>query len=89
LRLTGDAQGLDCDNGFVDENKEKEMDPWYLSKRNYAALILVIVAFAKLFDIELDSQFQENLMDFLSTAGILVAGVLAAWSKFNEKKKGL
>lgn len=63
------------------------MDPWYLSKRNYAALILVIVALAKLFDIELDSQFQEKLMDFLSTAGILVAGVLAAWSKFNEKKK--
>ena len=62
------------------------MDPWYLSKRNYAALILVIVAFAKLFDIELDSQFQENLMDFLSTAGILVAGVLAAWSKYNEGK---
>jgi len=63
------------------------MDPWYLSKRNYAALILLIVTGAKLFDIELDSEFQENLMNFLSTAGIVVAGVLAIWSKRNEKKK--
>ncbi|HEX9972282.1 MAG TPA: hypothetical protein VGD14_09445 [bacterium] len=65
------------------------MDPWYLSKRNYTFLILLIVTGAKLFDIELDSQFQEDLMNFLSTAGIVVAGVLAAWSKYNEKKKGL
>jgi len=64
-----------------------DRDPWYLSKRNYAALILLIVTGAKLFDIELDSQFQENLMNFMSSAGIVVAGVLALWSKRNEKKK--
>ena len=65
-----------------------DRDPWYLSKRNYAALILLIVTGAKLFDIELDSQFQENLMDFMSSAGIVAAGILAVWSKRNEKKKG-
>lgn len=63
------------------------MDPWYLSKRNYATLILLIVAAARLFDIELDSQFQENLMNFFTAAGVVVAGALTAWSKFNEKRK--
>ena len=65
-----------------------DRDPWYLSKRNYAALILLIVTGAKLFDIELDSQFHDDLMNFLSSAGIVIAGVLAIWSKRNEKKKG-
>ena len=64
------------------------IDPWYLSKRNYAALILVIVLGAKLFDVELDSEFKENLMNFLSAAGLLAAVVLNIWSKRNEKKKG-
>jgi hypothetical protein len=65
----------------------KKMDPWYLSKRNYAALILLIVTGARLFDIELDSQFQERLMDFMSSAGVVAAGILAVWSKRNEGKK--
>jgi len=68
-----------------------EADKWYLSKRYFAALVLVASTAATVsgFDFTPDMQtiLSENLAA-LGTAGSMIVGVIAAvWSKKNEGKK--
>lgn len=63
------------------------MDPWYLSKRFYAALIMIIVSIASLFGYQMDETIQNGMMEALTALGTLISVVLVVWSKIKEKGK--
>ena len=67
--------------------KEEVMDPWYLSKRFYAALIMIIVSIASLFGYQVDETIQNGIMEALTALGTLISVVLVVWSKLKEKGK--
>jgi len=67
------------------------MDPWYASKRLWAAGILVVTTVLVNFGVDVDAETQGKLAEYLTTVGAstaaIVAIILNGWSKFNEKKK--
>ena len=62
-------------------------DPWYLSKRNYATLIMVIIAGASLFNIDLGEDFQQQMESFLTAGGALVGIFINVLSKARSIQK--
>jgi len=62
-------------------------DPWYLSKRNYATLIMIIIAGASLFNIDLGEDFQSQMETFLTAGGSLVAILVNIISKMKSIQK--
>ena len=62
-------------------------DPWYLSKRNYATLIMIIIAGASLFSIDLGEDFQGQMETFLTAGGSLAAILVNIISKMKSIQK--
>lgn len=66
-------------------------DPWYVSKRLAAAVVLIVATVVTYFGIELDPETQGVLVDNLVMVGTgvsaLVATILSLWSKYREGQK--
>ena len=62
-------------------------DPWYLSKRNYATLIMIIIAIASLFNIDLGEDFQGQMETFLTAGGSLAGIIINILSKIRSIQK--
>jgi hypothetical protein len=62
-------------------------DPWYLSKRNYATLIMVIIAGASLFNIDLGKDFEGQMETFLTAGGAIVGIIINILSKVRSVQK--
>ena len=69
----------------------KPKDPWYKSKRIYAAGVLIVATVLAGFGIEVDAETQELMIDNLTAVGAGVAALVSAgldiWSKIDEKNK--
>lgn len=59
-------------------------DPWWMSKRLYAALAAIVVIVASAVGLETD---QASVVEVLTVLGGALAGFLAFWSKLKERKK--
>lgn len=64
----------------------KQPDPWYLSKRTYAGVIMLVATVMGVFGYDIDHNLQANMTDILWTLAGGVSGVLALWSKVKETK---
>jgi hypothetical protein len=64
----------------------KKPDPWYLSKRTYAGVIMLVAMVLGVFGYDIDQDLQANMTDILWTLAGGVAGALALWSKVKETK---
>ena len=66
-------------------------DKWYVSKRLYAAAVLILATVVTAFGIEIDAETQEVIVSNLTAIGVagaaLVSAFLDLWSKYNESKK--
>jgi len=66
-------------------------DPWYVSKRVYAAVILIVATVLTGFRVDIDAETQEVLVTNMTAIGLagaaLVSVVLDLWSKYKEKDK--
>jgi len=62
-------------------------DPWYLSKRNYATLIMIIIAVASMFNLDLGEDFQQQMETFLTAGGALVGIIINILSKVRSVQK--
>ena len=65
-------------------------DPWYLSKRIYAAAILIVATIAGYFSVEIDPETQAVIVDHAVAIALafsaLVSIFLDLWSKYREGK---
>ena len=68
-----------------------EKDKWYVSKRLYAAAVLILATVVAGFGIDLDAETQEVIVSNLTAIGVagaaLVSVALDFWSKYNERDK--
>ena len=66
-------------------------DKWYVSKRLYAAVVLIVATIATGFGAELDAEAQEVIVSNLTAIGVagaaLVSVALDFWSKYSERDK--
>ena len=66
-------------------------DPWYISKRLYAAIVLILCTILASIGVEVDQDTQVLIVDNLVAVGtgvsMLIASGLAIWSKYNERDK--
>ncbi|MFA5387206.1 MAG: hypothetical protein WC322_02310 [Candidatus Paceibacterota bacterium] len=62
-------------------------DPWYLSKRIYAAVVMVIALIASLFGLDLGEETQSSIVEAFVAIAAGVSALLAVWSKIREAKK--
>lgn len=62
-------------------------DPWYKSKRLYAAVLMVVAMMAGLFGWTITEEEQAAMAEILATVGTGIAALLAIISKILEKGK--
>jgi len=62
-------------------------DPWYKSKRLYAAVLMVVAMMAGLFGWTITEEEQAAMAEILATVGAGIAALLAIISKILEKGK--
>lgn len=61
-------------------------DPWWASKRVYAAVMMVMAMLAQLFGYSIDDATQSGAAEALTAIAAGVGAILAAWSKIKEAK---